>query len=807
MRAGFRATFAAVCAAGSVAALAANRFAALAESQHTLERGLSFARRAFLDFAAEPSALTASPAGVAASVLAAALVSYLVAELLAGGVFRHGEEHGSARLASRSEIARFADRANPVDNVILSRDASLRYSRPPGRLRKYERNRNCLVIGGSGSGKTRGYIVPNLVQIPAPETAGKDDPEAFARSFVVTDPKGMTRRDVGFAHARNGYVVKEINVVDWASSDRFNPFEYIRSEEDVSSFVTCLTLNTELSEKDAPKDPFWPAAERMFLQALINYMITCLPAAERTFPSLCALLDMAEVKPDGSMSPLDVLMFELEHGVDYTGAGPAASDAGSTKLAGSAAACGWEPSRTRPPQPDHPAVRDYNSWRSGAEATKQSVLITCKVRLARVRAPRVEEMLSGDDLELEKIGERKTVLYLVPHDQDKTYNFIFAILIWQLLKILSDRAATRHAERGGRLPVGVDLLLDEAANFYIPDLEKVVSQCRSRNIGLTLVVQSYSQLESRYGEDANTIMDNCDSVVFLGGKSNKTNEELEKMMGTQTVTTRNASQTKGLRGSMSRTLAQHGRSLMQSSEIATMDRDECLVLISNEHPFKGRKYDVEKHPMRGYLYPGTPACDFPRGFDYAAWRENEEYWRAEASLSSSASLSVAQADRIGPSGALERVWRATWEVVVANAGPGSAIGVVGDISARVPDAGPTGVAWELGRAWRVTRDGADRMPYNVYSKSFEAARADVEAGGRVRYVIEMDAPAGMLSAAAKPGERILLGTGVEWSLGCATAEGQYSDEIAKVALDEAGFASAAESAEMRGGGPRREAIP
>lgn len=597
------------------------------------------------------------------------------------GTFRRGEEHGSARWADISEMRAFSDPAALCDNTLLSKDVLLRYTR--GSDFAHQRNRNVIVIGGSGCGKTRNYIKPNLMQIACRATGAGEDPApggsraAFDRSFVVTDPKGTTRVETGHLFAEHGYDIKELNIVDFSSSMHYNPLFYVRTSEDAQTFVNCFIANTKSPDAGTGGDPFWEDSEINLLTAIIEYMRTEVEPASRNLITMCRLLDMAEVRandPD-HMDGLDILFWELESGMDWTGEAEEAAQAASGKKVLPARRPAWQPSG-REANPYHPGVVAYNNYKVGAPETKQSVLITAKVRLAPIRTAQVEEILSFDEMELDRFGDRRMVLYAIPHDQDRTFNFLFAILLWQMLKILSDRALTRYAEAGGALPVGVDFLLDEAANFYIPNLDNTVATCRSRNIGVTIVLQSKAQLETCYdAERAETIVDCCDSMVFLGGKSEKTNKMLEEMIGSQTVTTDNTSQSKQSSGnSMSTTLAQHARALIQSSEIAKMPKTSCLVLITGANPWIGDKYDVTAHPLYPYIDPGHRGSRFSRGFDMRAYRSYPRYYETEASLSCSMAKSLDVAS-VADDGTLRETVRLDWRIEVSNVSGSTAYNV------------------------------------------------------------------------------------------------------------------------------------
>lgn len=607
--------------------------------------GLDIATAYFLD-PRYLSVLSTDSTALGVSILAIVLIWSAYAYSVSRGTFRRGEEHGSAEWASNKEMAEYGDMDEPVDNVILSKTVRLRYSRSTDY--EHQRNRNVMVIGGSGSGKTRGYVKPNLMQIPAIENmpagdkkAGKDKALAkqdrFARSYFVTDPKGMTRVETGHLFAENGYTIREFNTIDWAASMHYNPLAYVQSEDDVITFATCLIKNT--TPPDANKgDPFWENSEKLLYEAIINYMITELPPEDRNLPMMCRLLDLGKIDDNNpGMSGLDILFYEVEHGLRFEGEKDpeAFAENASVKSGSKQAESAW--SKVRAPRPNHPGVLAYNSFKSGATETLQSIFISCKVRLAPLRAEAVEKVLLDDDMHIDMLGDEKTVVFAIMSDQDSTFNFLHALLIWQTMKQLSDRALLRYADRGGALPIGVDFLLDEFANYYVPDIEKTVAVCRSRNIGLTLILQSRAQLKARYGDSQDIISDNCDSLVFLGGKSEETNKSLSESMGQQTITTDNASRSHGgsSSGGWSDQIAQHGRDLLQASEIGKMSNSECLVLIRGANPYRGPKYDVTEHPMYKYIDPGHKGSVYQRGFDIVAYRVNPHYYRHDAQVKAS----------------------------------------------------------------------------------------------------------------------------------------------------------------------------
>lgn len=767
-----------------------NRFVGLVEAKRSLEAGLAYASEHLLDPTAFPVFSTSSM-GLAATICAAVIPAMLYMNHLTRGTFRRGEEHGSARFADLKEIRALGDQKVPMGNVLLSKDAKLSYKRL-----SYEnqRNRNILVVGGSGSGKTRGYVKPNLMQVPSPENLPKgmtmDELQGYARSYIVTDPKGTTRMECGQAMVESGYDLKEFNVVDWSSSMHFNPIAYLKNEADVQSFATCFIRNT--TPKGASSaEPFWENSERKLYEAVINYMIEALPPEQRNLPMMCELLDMAKYdERNPGMSGLDILFYELETGRRYNKDGVKTMDSSEFSM--------WDPGagdaeevwkKVAEPRPNSPAVRAYRDVMSGAPETIQSILISVKVRLGRLRPKIVSERLEYDELQLDEFGDRKMVLFAVPHDQDDTYNFLIAIIIWLQLKLLSDRALSRH---GGSLPVGVDFILDEAGNFYIPQLENTVATCRSRNIGVSIILQSNAQLKSRYGDDAPTIVDCCDTLVFLGGKSQDTTKQLEEIIGQQTVTTDNTGESKGTSHSMSTTIAQHGRALMQASEIAHMRRKDCLVLVTSTYPWIGPKFDVEQHPMYAHIDPGhdpdDPRC--PRhGFDTSAYLEEPGYFEApDAELSLECAFAMMREAREEGFGLIAQ---ATLSAENAE-GAGPALNFGGEVTMGCSVLRPAADAAAADKAlWRaLARAGAGHglswaeeparataaVELNRFSgrHMFEGTR--IEPGQGEIYRFELSAPAPgtssieELAAGIEAGARAVLRVSAEVEVHCATCD-------------------------------------
>ena len=799
----------AACLSAACAVLA-NRFMALVEAKRTVQAGITYAAGHLLDPSVGLAHFTSSTMGMCLTVVAFVLPFAAYMSYLTKGNFRRGEEHGSARFATLKEIMRFGDQKVKMDNVLLARDASLSYSRPKDH--NMERNRNVLVVGGSGSGKTRGYVKPNLMQIPSPENLPRGmelaDLEKYARSFVVTDPKGTTRMETGQALAEAGYDVKEFNIVDWSSCMHFNPLAYLRNEADVQSFVTCFIRNT--TPKDAAAaDRFWEDSERKLYEAVINYMFEAMPPEQRNLPMMCQLLDMAKYdERNPGMSGLDILFYQLESGREYNPGAVKKVESGQFDMWATGGEGDDEEvwKKVREPRPDSPAVRAYRDVMSGAPETIQSILISVKVRLGRLRPAAVTERLMYDELELDEFGDRKMVLFAVPHDQDDTYNFLIAMIVWLQLKLLSDRANARYSGQGGRLPHGVDFILDEAGNFYIPQLEQTAATCRSRNIGVHIILQSNAQLKSRYGDDAATIIDCCDTFVFLGGKSQDTTKQLEEIIGQQTVTTQNESDSKGSGNhSMSKSIQQHGRALLQASEIAQMKRDNCIVLITSAAPWVGPKYDITAHPMYAHVDPGhdpdDPAC--PRHpFDTAAYLEDPGYFELDdADLSFGCELSLMR--DVAADGGPAMVLSCTLSVKNAP-DAGAALNFGGEVKLRCEAADPgikaprldraayralrrtalsTGLAWapEPPRAGS-SLGGRIGVEANRFSGRYTLLGRRIEPGEELTYRFELICPGeeakslDELLATVPDGAKVTLDAAAEVELHCATCKVECFDD-------------------------------
>ena len=462
--------------------------------------------------------------------------------------YRKGREYGSARWGTPEDIKPFID---PVfaNNVILTQTERLTMSSRP-KNPAYARNKNVLIIGGSGSGKTRFWLKPNLMQCHS--------------SYVVTDPKGSLIVECGRLLKRNGYRIKVMNTINFAKSMHYNPLAYIHSEKDILKLVNCLILNTKGEGKS--NDPFWEKAETLLYTALIGYLYDVAPAEDRNFAMLVSMINAMEVREDDEdfKNPVDLMFEALEER-----------------------------------EPEHFAVRQYKKFKLAAGKTAKSILISCAARLAPFDIGELRELTAYDELELDTLGDRKTALFLIMSDTDSTFNFLISMVYTQLFNLLCEKADDVY---GGRLPVHVRCLIDECANIgQIPNLEKLMATIRSREISACLVLQTQSQLKALYKDSADTICGNCDSVIFLGGKEKTTLKELSEALGRETIDTFNTGESRGRETSRSTNFQKLGKELMSVDELAVMDGRKCILQLRGVRPFLSDKYDITQHPNYKYL--------------------------------------------------------------------------------------------------------------------------------------------------------------------------------------------------------------
>ncbi len=457
--------------------------------------------------------------------------------------YRHNVEYGSARWGTHADIEPYMD---PVfaNNVILSQTERLTMSSRP-KNPKYARNKNILVVGGSGSGKTRFVLKPNLLQMHS--------------SYVVTDPKGTVVNECGNALVKNGYKVKIFNTINFKKSMRYNPFAYIHGETDILKLVTTLIANTKGEGKGG--DEFWEKAEKLLYTALIGYIYYEAPEEEQNFSTLLEMINAMEVREDDE---------EFKNAVDLMFEELAKKD------------------------PEHFAVRQYAKYKLAAGKTAKSILVSCGARLAPFDIKDLRDITKEDELELDKLGDEKTALFLIMSDTDATFNFLISMIYTQLFNLLCEKADDVY---GGRLPVHVRCLIDEAANIgQIPNLEKLMATIRSREISAVLVLQAKSQLKAIYKDNADTIIGNCDSQIFLGGSEQTTLKDLNATLGKETIDMYNTGETRGTSQSYNMNYQKLGHDLMSIDELAVMDGGKCIVQVRGVRPFLSDKYDLTQHP-------------------------------------------------------------------------------------------------------------------------------------------------------------------------------------------------------------------
>ena len=471
--------------------------------------------------------------------------------------FRKNLEYGSARWGKPEDIAPYVD-PKFENNVILTQTERLMMSNRP-KDPKTARNKNVLVVGGSGSGKTRFFIKPNLMQLHS--------------SYVVTDPKGSIAVECGKLMLRNGYKVKIFNSINFKKSHHYNPFAYIHSEKDILKLVTTLIANTKGDGKSG--DDFWQKAETLLYTALIGYIHYEAPEEEQNFATLIEFINAMEVREDDET---------FENNVDLA----------------------FKELASR--EPNHFAVRQYKKYKLAAGKTAKSINISCGARLAPFDIQELREITMYDELELDTLGDRKTALFLIMSDTDSTFNFLISMIYSQLFNLLCEKADDVY---GGRLPVHVRCLIDECANIgQIPNLEKLMATIRSREISACLVLQAQSQLKALYKDNADTIIGNCDSSIFLGGKEPGTLKELNQALGKETIDTFNTGESRGREVSHSLNYQKLGKELMSVDELAVLDGGKCILQLRGVRPFLSDKYDITKHPNYKYLSDANPRNAF-----------------------------------------------------------------------------------------------------------------------------------------------------------------------------------------------------
>ena len=499
--------------------------------------------------------------------------------------YRHGIEYGSARWGTAKDIEPFMA-PKFADNIILTKTERLMMSnRPPDP--KNARNKNVLVVGGSGSGKTRFWLKPNLLQCHS--------------SYVVTDPKGTIVLECGNAMLKNGYKVRILNTINFKKSMHYNPFAYVHSEKDILKLVTTLMTNTK--GEGSGGDPFWEKSERLLLTALIAYLHYEAPVEEQNFATLLEMLNTMQVLEDDEeyQNPVDLLFEELAK-----------------------------------KKPNSFAGRQYKLYKLAAGKTAKSILISCGARLAPFDIQELRDLTMYDELQLDTLGDKKTALFLIMSDTDSTFNFLISMVYTQLFNLLCDKADDVY---GGKLPIHVRCLIDECANIgQIPNLEKLVATIRSREISTCLVLQARSQLKAIYKDNADTIVGNMDSQIFLGGSEPTTLKDLSEMLGKETIDAFNTSDTRGNSPSYGTTFQKMGHELLSRDELAVLDGGKCILQLRGVRPFLSDKYDLTQHPN----YKLTSDYDSKNTFDI------EKYLNRKEKISPNDEFVVIDADSLPP---------------------------------------------------------------------------------------------------------------------------------------------------------------
>ena len=471
--------------------------------------------------------------------------------------YRQGMEYGSARWGTAQDIKPYMD-DKPENNIILTETEGLTMSSRP-KQPKYARNKNVVVIGGSGSGKTRFFVKPNLMQMHS--------------SYVVTDPKGTVLLEVGNMLKKGGYEIKVLNTINFKKSMHYNPFVYIRSEKDILKLVNTIIANTK-GDGDKSGEDFWVKAEKLYYQALIGYIWYEAPDEEKNIITLLEMINASEAREDDEnfKNAVDLMFDELEKR-----------------------------------EPEHFAVRQYKKYKLAAGKTAKSILISCGTRLAPFDIAELREVMSYDELELDTLGEKKTALFIIPSDTDGTFDFVTALCVSQMMNILCTKA---DDEYGGRLPIQVRCLFDEFANIKIPDMQRLIAVIRSREISACLILQSQSQLKAIYKDHADTILGNCDATLFLGGKESSTLKEMSEMLGKETIDLYNTSDTRGTNRSYGINYQKTGKDLMSKDELAVMDGGKCILQLRGVRPFFSNKFDITKHKRYDELADSNPKNTF-----------------------------------------------------------------------------------------------------------------------------------------------------------------------------------------------------
>ena len=499
---------------------------------------------------------------LAGMVIAAAFYAAVYVKSKNAKKFRHNVEYGSARWGTAKDIEPYVDLVF-ANNIILTQTERLTMNSRPKDPRT-ARNKNVLVVGGSGSGKTRFFVKPNLMQCVS---------EKYPCSFVVTDPKGSLIVESGRMLRHFGYRIKVMNTINFAKSMHYNPLAYIRSEKDILKLVNCLIANTRGEGKGG--DPFWDKSEVLLYTALIGYLWQEALEEDRNFATLIDMIGSMQTREDNEdfQNPIDLMFEDLER-----------------------------------EKPDCFAVRQYKKFKLAAGKTAKSILISCGARLAVFDIAELRELTAYDELELDTLGDQKTALFLIMSDTDDSFNFLIAMCYTQLFNLLCDKADDVY---GGRLPVHVRCLIDECANIgQIPKLEKLMATIRSREISACLILQTQSQLKALYKDNAETVIGNCDASLFLGGKEPTTLKALSEALGRETIDTYNTGESRGRETSHSLNYQKLGKSLLSVDELEVLDGGKCILQLRGVRPFLSSKYDITKHPHYKYLSDADPKNAF-----------------------------------------------------------------------------------------------------------------------------------------------------------------------------------------------------
>lgn len=524
------------------------------------------------------------------------------------GRYRKGEEHGSARWATQKEMEAFSDRKDADNNILLTEHAKIRLI-DKSHDQRTETNNNVLVIGGPGTGKTRYFVKPNLMQLNA--------------NYFITDPKGTLIHDMGWVLEDAGYEIRTFDTIDFTRSLHFNPIEYIKGEADTLRFVECLIRNTTGDDQHSG-DPFWENAEKLLYTALISYLLLHCPEEDHSVPGLLSLLSLADAREDDEdyMSPLDMLFHEIETGERLMRVAESSGyDISSREFQPASSGYAWV-KVAKPVRPeDDFALASYKQFKVAAGKTLKSIMVSCNVRMKPFDIAEMKELLAYDEMALDHLGDAraKVAVFCSMSDTDSTFDFVFALLMQQALDTLCEAALSRFS---GALPRCVHFVFDEFANIgTIPDFERMITVTRSRNIAVSMICQSLSQLDENYGENnAATIMNACDTLLYLGGKSADTNQKIADMIGKQTVANVSVNDSRGANPTYTHNYGLIERDLMQASEVSRMPRDQALVLINGAQAYLDKKYPLDAHPRRESLEAASKrgAFDFKR---YRARRE------------------------------------------------------------------------------------------------------------------------------------------------------------------------------------------